>query len=84
MKTPEPDALRFAAEWLRQYDDTHDGGDDTRRALAVAAWLDQQADAATFRAVAREVGVSAKTVRRKAEACPETLGALRAMARSTA
>lgn len=84
MKTPDPDALRFAAEWLRQYDDTHDGGADTRRAEAVAAWLDQQADAACFRAVAREVGVSTKAVRARAKASTETLAALRATARSNA
>lgn len=57
MKTPDPDALRFAAEWLRQYDDTHDGGDDTSRAAAVADWLDEQATAADFRSAAREHGV---------------------------
>ncbi len=83
MKMPDPDALRFAAEWLRQYEDSHESDGDTRRAEAVAAWLDQQADAATFRAVAREVGVSTKAVRSRAKACPDTLGALRAMARST-
>lgn len=83
MKTPDPDALRFAAEWLRQYDDTHDGGDDTRRAEAVAAWLDQQADAASFRAVAKEVGVPTWIVRKRAKASPETLAALRSLARSS-
>lgn len=57
MKTPDPDALRFAAEWLRQYDDTHDGGGDTSRAAAVADWLDAQANAAEFRSAAREHGV---------------------------
>lgn len=81
MKMPSPEALRFAAEWLRQYDDTHDGGHDTKRAECVAAWLDQQADAACFRAVAKEVGVSTRVVRKRAKASAETLAALRAMAR---
>lgn len=64
MKTPDADALRFAAEWLRQYDDTHDGGADTARAAGVAEWLDAQANAAELRATARFHGVPVGKLRR--------------------
>jgi rRNA-processing protein FCF1 len=53
-QTPNADALRFAAEWLRQYDDSHDGGQDMAIAEAVAEWLDDQANAKELRQVARE------------------------------
>jgi hypothetical protein len=56
-RTPEPDALRFAAEWLRQYDDSHDGGAQSEVARSVADWLDAQADAKELRDAAREHGV---------------------------
>lgn len=62
MKTPDPDALRFAAEWLRQYEDTHDDL-DTKRAVAVADWLEAQADAAELRRAARECGVPTRKLR---------------------
>lgn len=52
--TPLPDDLRFAAEWLRQYDDSHDGGAQSLIAAAVAQWLDEQASEMDLRAVARE------------------------------
>lgn len=65
MKTPEPDDLRFAAEWLRQYDDTHDGGEQTAIAAKVADWLDAQADAKELRSTAREHGVPAAKLRAK-------------------
>lgn len=55
--SPEPDDMRFAAEWLRQYDDSHDGGKQSAVAAAVARWLDEQADAKELRAAAREHGV---------------------------
>jgi GNAT superfamily N-acetyltransferase len=61
---PDSDALRFAAEWLRQYDDTHDGGADTARAAAVADWLDEQANAADVREAARKHGVPTKLMRK--------------------
>ena len=54
MRTPSADDLRFAAEWLRQYDDEHDGGEQTAVATKVAEWLDAKADADELRAVARE------------------------------
>ena len=57
MTTPSPDDLLLAAEWLRQYDDEHDGGRDTARCAAVAEWLAAQAAAASLRALAREHGV---------------------------
>jgi hypothetical protein len=65
MKMPDQDALRFAAEWLRQYDDTHDGGTDTARAAGVADWLEAQAQAKDIREAAREVGVPAAKFRAK-------------------
>jgi len=64
MKTPSPDDLRFAAEWLRQYDDSHDGGKQMAIAETVAAWLDAQATSAELRAVARENGVPVSGLRR--------------------
>lgn len=64
MKAPTSDALRFAAEWLRQYDDTHEGGADTARAAAVADWLDEQADAKDFREAAAAHGVPVAKLRR--------------------
>lgn len=63
-RTPGPDDLRFAAEWLRQYDDSHDGGEQQALAGKVASWLDAQADAKELRAAAREHGVPVKAIRR--------------------
>lgn len=63
--TPNADALRFAAEWLRAYDDSHDGGEQMAEAERVAEWLDAQADAQELRAVAREHGVPVGKLRRK-------------------
>ena len=58
-------ALRLAAEWLRQYDDEHDGGEDTARCAAVADWLDAQADQKQVRDAAREAGLPTAALRRK-------------------
>lgn len=63
--TPEPDALRFAAEWLRQYDDSHDGGEQMAIAEVVAEWLDKQAISADLRNVARSAGVPVGKLRAK-------------------
>lgn len=63
MRTPEADDLRLAAEWLRQYDDEHDGGRDTKRTAVVADWLDAQAIAAELRRAARENGVPVEKLR---------------------
>lgn len=54
---PSTDDLRFAAEWLRQYDDSHDGGEQTAAAERVAQWLCDQADARDLRDAAREHGM---------------------------
>ena len=67
MKTPSPDDLRFAAEWLRQYDDSHDGGKQTAIAESVAEWLDAQAEAGNLRAAAAEIGVPVAMLRAKVE-----------------
>jgi len=65
MNKPNPDALRFAAEWLRAYDDSHDGGEQSAVAETVAEWLDAQADASELRAAAREHGVPVGKLRQK-------------------
>lgn len=59
------DNLRFAAEWLRQYDDSHDGGEQTRIAEKVAAWLDAQAEAKDSRDAARAHNIPVALLRRK-------------------
>jgi hypothetical protein len=59
---PKPDDLRFAADWLRFYDDG--GGKDTARAHAVADWLDSQAESAELREAAKEHGVPVAKLRR--------------------
>jgi hypothetical protein len=72
--TPGPDEMRFAAEWLRQYDDTHDGGKQTRIAAKVAEWLDAQADAKEIRDLARQHGVPAGKLRVKLSAIAKAEG----------
>lgn len=72
MKTPNTDDLRFAAEWLRSYDDEHDGGEQTKVAEAVAAWLDAQADAKELRDAAREHGVPVAGLRKRLASIPST------------
>lgn len=62
-RTPSADALRFAAEWLRHYEDEQDRGVDEARANAVADWLDDQAEASELRAAAREHGVPVARLR---------------------
>lgn len=69
MTTPDPDTLRFAAEWLREYeDDRTDGSEDIERAASVADWLNAQADAADLRAVAKEHGLPVAKLRRRMKA----------------
>ena len=60
---PTADDLRFAAEWLRQYDDSHEGGAQSSVAERVASWLDGQAEAKELRELAREHGVPVKRLR---------------------
>lgn len=64
-RRPGSDDIRFAAEWLRAYDDSHDGGEQTAIAEAVAEWLDAQAEAADMREVARKGGVPVRRLRAK-------------------
>lgn len=73
--TPEPDALRFAAEWLRQYDDSHDGGEQTAIAASVAEWLDERADAADLRDVAKRNGLPVAKLRTKLAEIAKATGA---------
>lgn len=63
LSTPEADALRFAADWLRQYDDSHDGGQQTAVANEVATWLERHADAQEEREVARAHGMAVSRLR---------------------
>lgn len=65
---PNADDLRFAAEWLRQYDDSHDGGQQSAIAEAVADWLDEQAAAKVLREVAKANGVPVGKLRAKLKA----------------
>ena len=65
MNTPSPDNLRFAAEWLRAYDDTHDGGAGTADAARVAEWLDSLAQAKEVRDLARTHGVPIAALRKR-------------------
>lgn len=65
MKAPSADDLRFAAEWLRAYDDEHEGGEQMAIAAAVADWLDAQADSKELRAAAREHGVPVAGLRNR-------------------
>ena len=65
MKTPNADDLRFAAEWLRQYDDSHDGGEQSTIAELVAKWLDDQAAAKDLREAASKHGVPVGKLRAK-------------------
>jgi hypothetical protein len=61
--TPGPDDLRFAAEWLRQYDDSHDGGEQSAVSERIADWLDAQADAKELRDAAKAHGMPVKRLR---------------------
>lgn len=72
--TPNSDALRFAAEWLRQYDDSHDGGEQMTVAESVAAWLDVRADAKDLRDTARKHGVPVGRLRTKLTAIAKATG----------
>ena len=80
--TPSAEDLRLAAEWLRQYDDEHDGGADTKRCTAVAEWLEGKANALDECAAAREVGVPVGRLRavmaRKAKEAGVPVSELRA------
>ncbi len=52
MKRPAPDALRFAAEWLDEYEDPEGA---PPALVAVSAWLREQADDAERVALERKV-----------------------------
>lgn len=69
-QTPDPDALRFAAAWLRYYEDEHDGGGQSAIAASIADWLDAQADAKELRDAAREHGVPVGRLRAKLAVAP--------------
>lgn len=73
MATPSTDDLRFAAEWLRQYDDTHDDGKLTAVAELVAAWLDEQANMKQLRDIAREHKLPVDKLRAKVKQCMKSV-----------
>lgn len=85
-KAPDSNDLRFAAEWLREYEDSHEGGLDSLRAAKVADWLEARADAADIREVAREQRVPVAKVRAAVArvAQPDYLARLTARAARTA
>lgn len=58
--TPTHAQLRLAAEWLQHNEGESGEADDCH---AVAAWLLEQAEAAEFRALCRDAGVSVKAAR---------------------
>ena len=72
--TPEPAALRFSADWLRCYADSHDGGKQAAVFESVAQWLDSQADAIELRGVARRNGLLVKTLRTELAAIAKATG----------
>jgi hypothetical protein len=59
---PSADDLHTAAQWL----DVYEGAEDADACQRVRAWLLQQADAAEFREVCRQAGVSVVQARRGA------------------
>lgn len=64
MRTPRPDALRLAADWLASYEGVEPGGADAVTMAEVAAWLLAQADAAELRAACKDAGVPVAQARK--------------------
>lgn len=64
MRTPSPDQMRRAADWLRSYEDAPD--EDTSNELeVVAAWLLSKASEKEIRDIARRGGVGVKLLRER-------------------
>ena len=61
MKTPSPDDLYIAAQWLQIYE----GAEDAEACHRVAAWLENQAAAAEFRAACRDCDVPVSVARKQ-------------------
>jgi len=66
-KQPPPDALRFAAEWLRAYetDGSPEGDMVVADANYVADWLEAMASEKFIRDAARNAGVPVKLLRQR-------------------
>ncbi len=64
-KTPTPDQLEFAAEWLDHYEGGSDDKDNMAAAKAVAHWLRLQAIDKAMREAAKEAGIPVKSLRRQ-------------------
>ena len=63
IKTPTPEILRFAADWLRRYDEKKHGYRKRNDAVVVASWLDDQADKKELHDMAVKCGLSVKKIR---------------------
>lgn len=59
MKTPTPDQLHIAAQWL----DIYEGAEDATACQAVKSWLLEQAEAAELRKACREARVPVSRAR---------------------
>jgi phage/plasmid-associated DNA primase len=66
MKTPTPEDLTTAAEWLSYYDEND--GENSAACQRVAAWLVDQACAIELRALCRKAGVPVAQIRAKTKA----------------
>lgn len=67
MKTPTPDEMRLAADWLEANDGLEG---EAERCKTVAAWLNAQADAQEMRAQCRAAGVPVAKLRAKLRQTP--------------
>jgi len=61
MKTPSPDDMCIAAQWLQ----IHEGAEDAEACRRVAVWLEKQAAAAEFRAACRDCDVPVSVARKQ-------------------
>lgn len=64
LKRPSADAMSLAAAWLRVYEASPGDMTEVDDCKAVADWLLQQIEDQDDRDVAKEVGVSVKTLRK--------------------
>lgn len=61
IKTPSPDDMHLAAQWLEIYE----GAEDAAACKRVAEWLRAKSDAAELRAVCREKKLPVALVRKR-------------------
>ncbi len=67
MRTPTPDQLRTAADWL-EVNEGLEG--EAERCKAVSVWLNAQADAQEMRAECRKAGVPVAKLRARLRRTP--------------